>query len=240
VSDPVRTACSELPNDNPGLHRGAIWFCAEVTGAAIFERARAECALPAPRPQEDGPSELPPNGNQSLAAIETSTDPVAAVSEADQEGDDIEIVDELAFDDAIDESSESPKTPPRECAIAIEDLPPSTDPFAMLVFVVEDVARTAGADDAGMATLASLLGRTRLDAVAPDATTRLLRAEALAWQGILRSESDDFAAGGGAMLDEWCAALIAAVLGPTARTDMLKRELRRRGVAAFGLVEQAA
>jgi hypothetical protein len=42
------------------------------------------------------------------------------------------------------------------------------------------------------------------------------------------------------MLDEWCAALIAGVLGQNVRADGLKRELRRRGVAAFGLVEQAA
>ena len=67
-----------------------------------------------------------------------------------------------------------------------------------------------------------------------------LRAQALAWQGILRGESEDFGACGGAMLDEWCAALIAGVLGQSVRADGLKRELRRRGVAAFGLVEQAA
>jgi len=243
VSDPARTACSELPNDNPGLHRGAIWFAAEVTGAAVFERAH------------------------SLAAVATATDPVPAMSEVDEEGDDIEIVDELAFDDAIDESmvgermfhavsgstvdepavddsigeSSAPPEAPRDYVTPIEDVPSSTDPFAMLVSVVEDVAHGAGADDVAMASLACLLGRTRLDASAPDATTHhVLRAQALAWQGILRSESDDFGACGGAMLDEWCAALIAAVLGPTARADMLKRELRRRGVAAFGLVEQAA
>jgi hypothetical protein len=240
VSDPLRTACSELPNDNPALHRGAMWYCAEVTGAATFERAQAGCPLPVPSAEEDGPNEGPIHEDPSLAAVETSTGPVAAMSEADQEGDDIEIVDELAFDDAIDESSAPPETPPRECAIAIEDMPSSADPFAMLVSVVEDVAHSAGADDIAMASLACLLGRTRLDASTPDATTHVLRAQALAWQGILRSESDDFGACGAAMLDEWCAALIAAVLGPTARADMLKRELRRRGVAAFGLVEQAA
>jgi hypothetical protein len=113
------------------------------------------------------------------------------------------------------------------------------DPFAMLVAVLEDVARASGADDAMLATLACLLGRTRLDATAPD-THATLRAQALAWQGILRGESEDFGACGTAMLDEWSAALIAGVLGQDARADGLKRELRRRGVAAFGLVEQAA
>jgi hypothetical protein len=204
VSDPARTPCSELPNDNPGLHRGAVCFVAEVTGSPVFERAQAEC-------------------------------PVPAASDADEEGDDIEIVDELAFD-AVDESMVDD--------LAFDAVDESmvdgpADPFATLVSLVEDVARTAGADDGAMATLARLLGRGRLED-SDDASSRAMRAQALAWQGILRSESDDFGACGGAMLDEWCGALIATVIGRTARADVLKRELRRRGVAAFGLVEQAA
>jgi hypothetical protein len=148
--------------------------------------------------------------------------------------DDIEIVETLAFDDAIDESPEPP-------APVTESAPPpaSDDPFVTLVATLEEVARAAGADDAALGTLLCLLGRTRLDASAPD-TSHTLRAQALAWQGILRGESEDFGACGAAMLDEWCAALIAGVLGQNVRADGLKRELRRRGVAAFGLVEQAA
>jgi hypothetical protein len=240
VSDPARTACSEFPNDNDGLHRGSVWYGAEVTGPPLFDRAQGESSLPVPTLEDDGRNGLSSNGNECLAAVETPTDAMSAVCEVDHEGDEIEIVDDLAFDDAIDESSAPREAPARECATRIEDMPPAADPFALLVSVVEDVARKAGADDLAMASLACLLGRTRLDASAPDATTHVLRAQALAWQGILRSESDDFGACGGAMLDEWCAALIATALGPTARADMLKRELRRRGVAAFGLVEQAA
>jgi hypothetical protein len=209
VSDQVLAACAEFPNDNPGLHRGAIWFCSDVTGAAGFERPAAEPTMAAE------PSPDPP------------TDPTPPVLEADEPTDDIEIVEELAFEDAVDESPEPPA------------LPASDDPFAVLVAAVEDVARLAGADDAAMATLASLLGRARIDPAAP-ATSHALRAQALAWQGILRGESEDFGACGGSMLDEWCAALVAGLLGQPVRADGLKRELRRRGVAAFGLVEQAA
>ena len=202
MSDQVLAACAEFPNDNPGLHLGAIWYGAEVTGAPVCE--------PAP------------------------TAPTPPVIEADDEADDIEIVETLAFEDAVDESPEPP-------APVTESVPPtaSDDPFATLVATLEDVARAAGADDAAMGTLLCLLGRTRLDAAAPDASHGL-RAQALAWQGILRGESEDFGACGAAMLDEWCAALIAGVLGQNVRADGLKRELRRRGVAAFGLVEQAA
>ena len=68
-------------------------------------------------------------------------------------------------------------------------------------------------------------------------------AKVLAWQGILRGESEDFAlSDGGALepLDEWAADVLARVLGAPARTDGIRRELRRRGVAAFGLVASAA
>jgi hypothetical protein len=42
------------------------------------------------------------------------------------------------------------------------------------------------------------------------------------------------------MLDDWSARLLATVLGQASRVDGIKRELRRLGVAAFGIVEQAA
>jgi hypothetical protein len=151
------------------------------------------------------------------------------VVDADDEADDIEIVENLAFDDAVDESPSRPDHEP----------PASDDPFLTLVDVLEDVARSAGADESVLLTLRTLLGQHRIDAGAP-ADHQRVRGEAVAWQAILRGESDDFSACGGAMLDEWSAGLVAAALGQPARAEPLKRELRRRGVAAFGLVEQAA
>ena len=61
-----------------------------------------------------------------------------------------------------------------------------------------------------------------------------------AWHAILLGTSDDFDACGGAMLDEWAADVIACLLGSAARAVALRRELRSRGVAAFGLVDVAA
>ncbi|MGD0527840.1 MAG: hypothetical protein ABSE49_22090 [Polyangiaceae bacterium] len=236
MSDQRLAACAEFPNDNPGLHRGAIWYCADVIGAAVCERP--ETLIVATRVWADEP---PPPVE---VASEPATDPTPPVLEADDDVDDIEIVETLAFDDTIDESPLPPPLPesePEVIVAAVESVapPPADDPFVMLVAVLEDVARNAGADDATLATLACLLGRTRLGAGAPEGHATL-RAQALAWQGILRGESEDFTACGAGMLDEWCAALVAGVLGQNTRADGLKRELRRRGVAAFGLVEQAA
>ena len=61
----------------------------------------------------------------------------------------------------------------------------------------------------------------------------------VAWQGILRGESEDFSLCGGT-LDEWTANVLARLLGNAGRADGIRRELRRRGIAAFGLVSAAA
>lgn len=233
-------ACAEFPNDNPALHRGAIWFCAGLAAAPCFERPVDErVEVPAEEPAEvltttvtttthvDPPAT--PATRATTATTEPATDPTPPVVDADDETDDIEIVEDSAFDDAIDESPEPPAPEP----------PVADDPFLTLARVLDDVAMGAGADDAALATLRTLIGQLRIEASAPADHARI-RAEALAWQGILRGESEDFSACGAAMLDEWSAAVVATALGQPGRAETIKRELRRRGVAAFGLVDQAA
>jgi hypothetical protein len=169
----------------------------------------------------------------------------------------IEIVDELSFEDAVDDGFVAAE-PARST-----DEPAPPDPFARLVSSLEEVARGLGACDEGIACLAALFGQTRLDGfnpgeraaealVATDVVARGARgfsrsrtftAKVLAWQGILRGESEDFSLpDGGALepLDEWAADLVARVVGPPARADLIRRDLRRRGIAAFGLVAEAA
>jgi hypothetical protein len=156
----------------------------------------------------------------------------------------IEIVDELTFDDDdVDEGSASAT---------------KVDPFLDLADMMENAARAAGANDDDQALLRALLGLARTASVAPDPDVQkrldpqlavqgpngLVRAETLtrqvlAWQGILRGESEDYAACGSATLDEWAADLIARVLGSAARAASIRRDLRSRGVAAFGLIAAA-
>jgi hypothetical protein len=141
-----------------------------------------------------------------------------------------------------------------------EAVEPSSDPFTNLVAVLEGVARDAGAADGVGKILRGLLGMDRLDAAGlPEASIEALMAGALlertstgprrseaftqivrAWQGILRGESDDFAMCGPATLDDWSADVLARVLGNAMLATQLRRELRQRGVAAFGLVARAA
>jgi hypothetical protein len=222
------TPCAEFPNDNAALHLGAIWVCLEVTGAASCERPEAPepVVVLAVEPEAIVVVEPEPI---VLEAPEPSTDPVPLVLEAVEEEDDedIEIVEDLAFDEVVDESPEPAN------AEVVED------PFVALGEVIEATARGAGASEVALASLRIVLGRERVTADTSDELL-VLREQAAAWQGILRGESEDFAACGVSSLDEWSALAIAKTMGETSRADGLRRELRRRGVAAFGLVIEAA
>jgi hypothetical protein len=95
--------------------------------------------------------------------------------------------------------------------------PPPDDAWVGFVSTLVDIAMAHGATAAAAELPSSLDG----DAIA------------LAWAGILRGTSEDWDAVGGSMLDEWAAGTLARVTG--ADVQVLKRELRARGVAAFGL-----
>jgi hypothetical protein len=186
----------------------------------------------------------------SLGARDADDDPLGDDEEP------IEIVDELAFDDAVDDLPSEP------CVDPAGELSP-VDPFAQLVQTLGEVARAGGGGAEAVACLEALFGQTRFEGVAPGerAAEALVAggmiarsargftrsssfgARVIAWQGILRGESEDFSrADGGALepLDEWAADLLARIVGPPARADGIRRDLRRRGVAAFGLVAEAA
>lgn len=220
-------ACAEFPNDNPGLHRGAIWLCEEIAAEPVCKRPSA-AAAPVVLLEDVEPAaiEVAP-----AAVLEpTPTQPAELVLDIDEalEGmEAVEVVDELVFDDAIDESP-APVEP-----VAQEN------PFATLARVLEEVTRASGGGDDAVAHVRALLGQTRLDGSAASESQQL-RAQANAWQAILCGESEDFAACGSAMLDEWSANLVALALGTPTRADGLRRELRRRGIAAFGLIADAA
>jgi hypothetical protein len=98
------------------------------------------------------------------------------------------------------------------------------DRFSVFLRMLVDIARTSG-DSAAADRLT--------EALASDPTAR-------AWRAIIVGESDDFAACGARTLDEWAAELVANALTAPAKTEIVRRELRARGVAAFGLVPDAA
>jgi hypothetical protein len=238
---PYRVArCAEFPNDNPSLHRGAIWICAEIG-------AGASC-------------ELPPPDEAASDAVEvtvglTSKDLPGA--EPEEEGGIIEVVEDLTFEDTVEEQTPEDARSSKDPETTSGDAP---DAFEAFVRVLAEVAGASGADARAVTCLRALLGQSRLDGIALEesvtealvAGALVVRAErglvrapgftslVLAWQGILRGESEDFGPCGAVTLDEWSANVVASVLGTASRAEGIRRDLRRRGVAAFGFIADAA
>jgi hypothetical protein len=129
------------------------------------------------------------------------------------------------------------------------------DPFATFVCTLVEVASEAGCEKAA-AILPALLdeGRVVAGVLSVTVTDALLsngllvstpaglvggesfRQTAAAWRAVLRGDSEDFSACGTRMLDEWAADLVAALVAAPSKSERLRRELRMRGIAAFGLV----
>jgi hypothetical protein len=216
----VLSLAAEFPNDNPALHRGASWVCLTPTSPPT-------AVLPEPTP------------NLALAAPPPL---VLAAVEEDREEDEPIVVEEL---DPLEDASIEGDEP----ALA----PVPDDPFTALLCALAEVAVRVGSPDAA-AILPALLMDGRLEHPLPEGAAEALAEAGIieggvvaepfvrttrAWRAILRGSSEGFDVCGTAMLDEWAADLLARLLGSPARAHLLRRELRARGVAAFGVVEAA-
>lgn len=204
----------EFPNDNPAL--------SDPCGVLAFRNAM-------PAPEEPMP-EIP-------ASNELSDE-----SSLEDDGSDIIVVDELTpLDFEIEAPPESSEVP--------------SDPFAVFVQTLVEVARDAGCTRAAALMPALLEGGRVEPGALTEATVDALvlsgmlvrapeglmggeefRKTARAWRAILRGDSEDMSECGPRMLDEWAADVVARLIAAPAKTEQLRRELRTRGVAAFGLV----
>ncbi len=203
----------EFPNDNPAL--------SDPCGVLAFRNA-----MPAPEPMIEAPSSVEATGEPPV----------------EDDGSDIVIVDELTpLDFEIEAPPESTEAP--------------SDPFAVFVQTLVEVARDAGCTRAAALLPALLEGGKVEPGGLTDSTVDALvlsgmlvrapeglmggeefRKTARAWRSILRGDSEDMSECGPRMLDEWAADLVARLIAAPAKTEQLRRELRTRGVAAFGLV----
>jgi hypothetical protein len=151
----------------------------------------------------------------------------------------------------IETPVELPAEVPVETSTALPPAP--DDPFVTLVSTLADVAIGAGSPYVA-SLLPALLLEGRLEQTMPadaaqalaevnivrdNAVTEAFIGQTRAWRALLAGTSDDFAACGNAMLDEWAAELLARLLGAPSRATTLRRDVRAHGVAAFGLVEAA-
>ncbi len=123
----------------------------------------------------------------------------------------------------------------------------SPEAFDGLITRLAALAQAHG--DEALAVALDALFHERGGAVAPDTRERLAargladhagllgswKTEADAWRRVLAGEEVDFALCGTFALDEWAAGFLAKALTGAPSANHLRRELRERGVAAFGL-----
>ncbi len=210
---------NEFPHDNPKLGSGTAWVCTSPRGRALPLRRTFVRVLPCLLMPEGA---VPPPG---VVPAEVAATPAHVV-----------------------------EAPPLVTAAPQPPAPAETDPFATFVRALVESSLAAGATRAA-AVIASLLDEGRLTVGAlPEETIEVLRkrgvlsksglgasetfaATARAWREVLRGEKNDLSACGASTLDAWAAELLCALAAqPATRAGDHRRELRRRGVAAFGLL----
>lgn len=244
---------AEFPNDNPDLHDGTIWVCLDVTGAPVAERRPPPVRIVVERAAEPfvdpfvepvihpvietlAEPILPSTVEAVVEAVVEIEPPVARESgifmtfsslredeELDEEGE--ILVEEIGpLEDAVLEQVVVVAEPEPIVAAQAEPEPittiappPPDDPYVTFVSTLVEIAIAHGAT-AAAGELPATLGGDKV---------------AQAWAGIIRGTSEDWDAVGGSMLDEWAADTLARATGADAQ--VLKRDLRARGIAAFGL-----
>jgi len=234
VSVPFRAPCAEFPNDNPELHDGAVWLC--LTPVGPLRAIRRAPSVPALE-RAEAPTETatPAEPEQVECAAEHIAEPQSGI-----------------------EPAAEPRAEPESEIEPAAELSAEPDPFEHLVEVMAKVALGAGATRAA-ALLPSLLRGEAVEesALGQERTAALMErgvlaksgrgfslsahvlGTAVAWSRVLRGESCDLGECDGT-LDSWLGQLIADLLGAPQRGDELRRELRGHGVAAFGLIVEAA
>lgn len=183
------------------------------------------------------------------AATELARDPTASSDNRSVEGNCPVAATARSIESATEPIPELDATGPVVIPVPIPDAIPAPDPYEAFVGALTAVAMANGASR-GAALLTTLLdGAGDLRGIPDETRENLTRAEVLdssggrmseafvatanAWRQVLRNESSDFSACGTATLDVWGADLLRS-LGVDAGIDV-RKELRRRGVAAFGM-----
>jgi hypothetical protein len=70
-----------------------------------------------------------------------------------------------------------------------------------------------------------------------DHATEWFTSTSAAWQGMLRGEPSDLSICGESTLDSWSADFIACLVARPDMASTIRRDLRRRGIAAFGMLD---
>lgn len=217
---------SEFPNDNSEISGGAIWVCEALTGPATCEAQPHEPYQPVESVPfvlmfddeddgyVDGPVDidLAPESGEIQVHVAVTPEPAAepAVEPAFAHFESA-LTTALLAQGATRSAALLPKL------LRLEPLPAEG--------LAKDVHLT-------LQSRGYLDGNARYSAK--------YRELCSAWTAVLRGDSQDFAACGTTTLDRFGAELLAALLPvPATRADDLRRDLRKAGIAAFGVLQAA-
>jgi hypothetical protein len=221
----LRRASSEFPNDNPELHDGLVWACPAPVGRALPTlRLRA--------PEGAFPRVLEPSW---VARAEPGAE--AQLEAGAEPGAEAEL--EAGAGAEIQAGAEVEPFGVFVAALAKVMLGRgATRAAAAVTALCEHGRLAAGALDDG--ALRALVARRVVAASGTHATPGFVAAVD-AWRGVLNGTASDLSACGAATLDSWAAELVAAALDvPSSAVNEVRRDLRRAGVAAFGLLAVAS
>jgi hypothetical protein len=220
---------SEFPNDNAEISGGAIWVGTELTGPAQLELApyqpvKAEAFVLFFEDDEgdiDGPIEL----EMSDGSLSVTVHAPESVHENEPEH--VEPVDEVV----------APAFAHFEAALAAALMAQGASRSAALLPRLLRL-ESLPADSVSKEVLLTLQSRGYLDS--NTRYSQKFRDLCGAWSAVLQGSSRDFAACGTTTLDRFGADLLAALLAvPATRADELRRQLRKAGIAAFGVLQAA-
>jgi hypothetical protein len=158
----------------------------------------------------------------------------------------------LCFDDPTPAASATPSATATQTLAAA---PAADDPIATFVRAVTEVALSYGPAETA-AHIESLLhsGTPACNGLSDNVQAALVEGRILeatdgdvrvtewfastssAWQSILRGESGDLSACGESTLDTWTADLVARLVANPGQASAIRRDLRRKGIAAFGML----
>jgi hypothetical protein len=245
-----RSRASEFPNDNAEISGGTIWICEDLTGPATRE-------LAAPQPIEATVPFAPVEGESFVLYFDDDETCIDGPAELEIEGASLSVAvcSPEYQDTALAEAEAALAEAEPEHASQAEDAPVAP------AFTHFESALIAALLAQGASRSAALVPRLlRLESLTPDALSKdvLLTLQSRgyldgnarysakyrdlcgAWTAVLRGSSQDFAACGTTTLDRFGADLLAALLAvPATRADELRRDLRKAGIAAFGVLEAA-
>jgi hypothetical protein len=254
-----RRAASEFPNDNPELHDGIVWSCPEPCAPPLptVRLRKTQGTLPKvlgpswALEGEQGPAPAVAARDPAAAPALVAREPAAAPAVAAREP--AAAPAPVAAEHSVEppHALAKPALPPVRSAAPLPE-----EPFERFVATVARVALNRGATRAaGAVTSLLLLGRLARDGLDAQLLDALARGRVLgsggqvtpefaattaAWRSLLEGAGGDLSGCGSSTLDAWAAELLAIVMNaPRSETSELKRELRRSGVAAFGLLAVA-